>query len=344
MDNFDQQISLDADVDITFRLTPYPIKTHNPVKIFTPAEVVNHFTHAEFTAQQLGINSRHDWTKSVDKMRFNQLVDDAAEKFEVASAVNFANLAEQAQLQAQFSSLRTEYHDYFNKLFINGKEFTLRRLDWQDLINGSYLKDSLIGIFGYPWCVIKEIAIIWTVFNLLQFIFGLFRNVLNTYNLKALVGPNITLAKIITSGFFGISSQTIFHVLQADSSDYKPPSPKERRRHSVESDTPHSHHELNQLHRKFVNFYKKFSSQAHNNSNKHTSTLPVSIYDCYESRTVQAHRKPDLHSLKLHTFHPNQRKRSNIVSISRDSLEEDHNYQEIDLPEELILNLPGSRV
>ena len=49
---------------------------------------------------------------------------------------------------------------------------------------------------------------------------------LNTYNLKTLLGPNITLAKIITSGFFGIFSQTIFHVLQADSTPYKPPSPK----------------------------------------------------------------------------------------------------------------------
>ena len=82
-------------------------------------------------------------------MKFNQLVDDAAEKFDVARAVNFADLAKQAQLQPQFSQLRTEYNDYFNKLFINVKEFTLRRLDWRDLIKGNYLKESLIGIFGY---------------------------------------------------------------------------------------------------------------------------------------------------------------------------------------------------
>ena len=81
-------------------------------------------------------------------MKFNQLVDDAAEKFEAALTVNFADLAKQAQLQAQFSQLRNEYNNYFNKLFINGKEFTLRRLDWRDLINGNYLKESLIGIFG----------------------------------------------------------------------------------------------------------------------------------------------------------------------------------------------------
>ena len=273
-------------------------------------------------------------------MRFNQLVDDEAEKF----AVNFADLAKQAQLQAQFSRLRTVYHDYVNKLFVNGKEFTIRRLDWQDLINGSYLKESLIGIFGYPWYVLKEIAIIWTVFNLLQFIFGLFRNAINAYNLKELVGSNITLAKIITSGFFGIFSQTIFHVLQADTTNYKPPSPKKRRRHSVESGTPHSHHELNQLHRKFENFYKKFSFPAHNNSNKHTSTLPVSIYQCYESPVIQQHRKPDFQYLQLHTFQPNHRKRSHTVSISQDSFEDDPPYQEIDIPEELVLYLPSSLV
>ena len=44
-------------------------------------------------------------------MKVNQLVNDAAEKFEVARAVNFADVAIQAQLQAQFSQLRTEYND-----------------------------------------------------------------------------------------------------------------------------------------------------------------------------------------------------------------------------------------
>ena len=81
-------------------------------------------------------------------MKFNQLVDDAAEKFEVTRAVNFADPAKQAKLQAQFSQLRTEYNDYFNELFINGKEFTLRRLDWRDLINGNYLLLESLDTLG----------------------------------------------------------------------------------------------------------------------------------------------------------------------------------------------------
>ena len=118
-------------------------------------EVENRFTHADFTAQQLGIYCQHEWTKSIDKMKFNQSVDDAAERLEVAQAVNFADPAKQAHLQTQFSQLRTEYNKYFNKLFIIGKEFTLRRLDWRDLINGNYIKESLNGLFGYPWYVLK---------------------------------------------------------------------------------------------------------------------------------------------------------------------------------------------
>ena len=78
------------------------------------------------------MNSQHNWTKSLDKRKFNQLVDDEADKFEVAQAVNFADLAKQAELQAQFSQLCAEHNDYFNKLFINGKEFTLRCLVWRD--------------------------------------------------------------------------------------------------------------------------------------------------------------------------------------------------------------------
>ena len=59
-DNFDQQISLDADGDESYRLTLYPIKAQNPVRTFTPVEVENQFTQADFTAQQLGLKSQHD--------------------------------------------------------------------------------------------------------------------------------------------------------------------------------------------------------------------------------------------------------------------------------------------
>ena len=112
-ESFDQQILLDTDGDDTYCVTPYPIKARNPVKTFTPDEVENRFIHADFTAQQLGIYSQHNWNKSIDKMKINQLVEDAAEKFEVARAVNFADLAKQAQLQAEFSQLRTDNNDYF---------------------------------------------------------------------------------------------------------------------------------------------------------------------------------------------------------------------------------------
>ena len=72
-----------------------------PVRSFRPDEIENHLIHAEITAQQFGLYKQHDWTMSIDKRKFNQSVDKAAEKFEVAQAVNFA--AKQAQLQAQFS-------------------------------------------------------------------------------------------------------------------------------------------------------------------------------------------------------------------------------------------------
>ena len=194
-------------------------------------------------------------------MKFNQLVDDAAKKFEVAQAVNFADIAKQAKLQAHFSQLQNQCNNYVNKFFIYGKQFTLRpRLNWRDLINSNYFKESLIGIFGYPWYVLKGIVIIWTLFNFPQCLTGPFRSAYNAYILKSLLGPNTRLAKIITSIFFGVFSQTIFHVLQSDSTQYKPSSPRIRRKHFVDSCTPHSQIELNLLHKNFENFYKKFYS------------------------------------------------------------------------------------
>ena len=87
--------------------------SHRPLQSCRPE---NPFNHADFTAQQLGVYSQHDWTKSINKRKFNQLVDDAAANTEVAQAVNFADLAKQAQLHAQFSQLRSEDNNYFNIL------------------------------------------------------------------------------------------------------------------------------------------------------------------------------------------------------------------------------------
>ena len=110
---------------------------------------------------------------------------------------------------------------------------------------------------------------------------------------------------------------------------------------TIDSCTPHSH-ELNLLHKKFENFYKKFSSPVHNISKKrHTATLSASIHQWYETPT-DSRMKPDFQTLHLHNFQPNKRKRSRGISFSRDSLDKHPDYQEN--PEERFLNLPRTRI
>ena len=78
-EKFDQQLSLDPNGDKSFCIMPYTYKARNYVKTFKPGEIENRFTHADFTTQQLGIYSQKECTNSIDKMKFNQLGDDAAE-------------------------------------------------------------------------------------------------------------------------------------------------------------------------------------------------------------------------------------------------------------------------
>ena len=78
-------------------------------------------------------------------MKFNPIVDDANEKFEVAHAVIFQTL-QNKHIYQQFSQLQSQYTNYFIYFFFNGMEFSLRHLDWCDFIDGNYLKESLIGI------------------------------------------------------------------------------------------------------------------------------------------------------------------------------------------------------
>ena len=80
----------------------------------------------------------------------------------------------------------------------------------------------------------------------------------------------------------------------------------------------------------------------HNNSNRsHTATLPASIYQCYET-PIDSRTTSDFQSLHLQTCQPNKRKRSRGISLSRDSLDKDPDYQE--KPDELFLNLSSTRI
>ena len=54
-------------------------------------------------------------------MKFKQLEDNAAEKFEVEQAVSFADLAKQAQLQAKFSQLQSEYNNFITTSLLTEK-------------------------------------------------------------------------------------------------------------------------------------------------------------------------------------------------------------------------------
>ena len=57
---------------------------------------------------------------------------------------------------------------------------------------------------------------------------------------------------------------------------------------------------------------------------------------------IESHRIPKFQSLHLHTFDHKKRKRSCAISLSIHFFQDDPDYQEI--PEELILNLPGMLV
>ena len=74
---------------------------------------------------------------------------------------------------------------------------------------------------------------------------------------------------------------------------------------------------------------------------KRASTLPTSVGQCYEL-TIESHKKPDFQSLYLHTFYPNKRNCSCGISLSRDSIQDDPDYQEI--PEDDLLILPSNRI
>ena len=90
-----------------------------------------------------------------------------------------------------------------------------------------FLKDSFVVVVVYPWYVFRK-TIVWRVHKYFKCLFDLICSAFKAYYLKAILGPKTTLAKMITTGFVGVFSQTIFHVLETDANNYKPPSPKKK--------------------------------------------------------------------------------------------------------------------
>ena len=74
--------------------------------------------HADSNAQQLGNYSQRDWTNSKDKMKFNQLLDDATEKLEVEQVVKFSDLAKQAEFHANFSYYKANTQIIYTSMFL----------------------------------------------------------------------------------------------------------------------------------------------------------------------------------------------------------------------------------
>ena len=151
-DIFDQQILLDADGVESYRLKPYSIKDGNHVRKITLDEIENRFTHADYTAQQLVIFSKRNWTDSINKMQFNQSVDGAAKKFEVAQVVNFQTLQNKHRYVHNFHNNKANRPIISANSLLMEKSFLFMEksfhLDWRELIDGNYLKQCLIGVIG----------------------------------------------------------------------------------------------------------------------------------------------------------------------------------------------------
>ena len=81
-------------------------------------------------------------------MKFIQLIDDPTEEFEVQKMLILRIFQNKLNYKHHFHDYQVNKQTISLTFFINGKEFTIRRLDWVDFIKGNNSKKSFIGIFG----------------------------------------------------------------------------------------------------------------------------------------------------------------------------------------------------
>ena len=92
-------------------------------------------------------------------------------------------------------------------LNLNGYNFKIDQpsVNWKEILDGEWLKDKIITIFGWPWYVLEKMAIIYAMLSMLPFVTNIIK-FNNAFAMHIAIGKQASITKISLTGIFGIFS------------------------------------------------------------------------------------------------------------------------------------------
>ena len=196
--NFDQLISIDTEGASRYRLTPYPVKVETMLNTISPEEIVldNMFSKASLIESR--IYSKEQLVQERKRDLLHEYMRDREKPLQDAQSANALKLLELEQL-----GLLQTYKNYeqslkwLRDLNINGYNFQIDQpsVNWKEIFDGAWLKDQILTIFGWPWYILEEMAIIYAMISMILFITNLIINFYNTFAIHKAIGKQASITK-----------------------------------------------------------------------------------------------------------------------------------------------------
>ena len=264
--NFDQLISIDTEGTARYRVTPYPVKVETVLNTISPV-LDNMFSKASLI--ESGIYSKEQLNQERKRDLLQEYMRDRKKPLQEATSANAQKLLELEQL-----GLLQTYKNYeqslnwLRDLNINEYNFLIDQpsVNWKEIFDGTWLKEQILTIFGWPWCVLDKMAIIYTMISMILFLTNLIIKLYNAFAIHKAFGKQASITKILLTGIFVIFSQTLTH----------PASQIQEEETSPDSDENYSHYGKNKPRKKHT--FRRHSTDITHITDNSDNDKPTQIY------------------------------------------------------------------
>ena len=210
--NFDQLTSIDTEGTARYRVTPYPVKVETILNTISPEETVLDNMFSKASLIESGIYSREQLIQERKRDLLHEYMRDREKPLQEATSANAQKLLELEQL-----GLLQTYKNYeqslkrLRDLKNNGYNFKIDQpsVNWKEIFDGAWLKEQILSIFGWPWYILEQMAIIYAMISLILFLTNLITKFYNAFAIHKAIGKQASITKILLTGIFGIFLQTL---------------------------------------------------------------------------------------------------------------------------------------
>ena len=164
--------------------------------------------------QSIGIYSKSDIQHHIRTQQFQELLTQMDTIQRQSIDKNLRKLAE----TAGFGDIYTQdYSGYFKDIkdyiYLNCEKYSPQDSSPINIFSFVTLKNEIPAFLGWPYYILEKLTILYAMFNFIGFLFSLLKGIYNTCAIHAQGNRQVSVARFLFAGFFGIFSSSINKIL-----------------------------------------------------------------------------------------------------------------------------------